>query len=211
MLNEQLQNVDSKNEIWKPVPGYEGFYEVSSIGRVRSVDHYVNSGNGRKLRKGRVLSQSISIHGYYFVHLSKINKQKSPTVHRLVALAFHPNPENKICVNHKDGVRTNNHISNLEWCTHKENTRHLFDVLGGYTHTEEAKYIISEKLKESKKKYSKPVTCIEDNLTFPSLSSAALYYDITPAAVLARIRAKKNRKETKTFVYASINNSIINE
>ena len=110
------------DEIWKPISGYEGIYEVSNLGRVRSCDRFVVYNNGRKhKRKGKVLSQSYDAQKYYKVGLCKNGKQKNFSVHRLVAQAFIPNPGNKEQVNHKDETRTNNRVENLEWATTSEN------------------------------------------------------------------------------------------
>ena len=108
-------------EIWKPVVGYEGIYEVSSFGRVRSVDRIDN--NNRK-RFGRILTQELGNTGYYRVHLCKNNIRKHTSVHRLVAQAFIPNPYNLPQVNHKDECYTNNCITNLEWCYTKYNVNY---------------------------------------------------------------------------------------
>lgn len=109
-----------KREIWKPVKGYEGFYEVSSNGRVRSLDRTVivhKSGKVyRSIRKGRMLKQWRAV-GYYHVTLSKDKKIYAPFVHKLVAEAFLENPNGYHTVNHKDENKLNNSYDNLEWCT----------------------------------------------------------------------------------------------
>ena len=102
-----------KQEEWKPIPGYEGLYEVSNYGRVRS---YKWSSNGK------ILSPCKDGSGYLFVILCKDGKAKKHcTIHRLVAEAFIPNPSNLPQVNHKDECKKNNYFGNLEWCTHKYN------------------------------------------------------------------------------------------
>lgn len=105
-------------EEWRPVVGYEGLYEVSNLGRVRSLPRW------RSHQQKLVLRCSSNNSGYQQVHLSTHNKQKSMTVHRLVAQAFIPNPENKPEINHIDGDKTNNKIDNLEWVNRKENVHH---------------------------------------------------------------------------------------
>ena len=111
-------------EIWKPIVGYEGYYEVSNLGRVRSMDKYVNTkGDSKRIRNGRVL-KGILCHNYVWVTLSKDNLKSKKRVHRLVAEAFIPNPDNLPCVNHKDENRSNNSIENLEWCTTEYNNNY---------------------------------------------------------------------------------------
>lgn len=113
-------------EIWKPVVGYEGLYEVSNKGRVRSLDREITSNcSGRlyhRLYPGKIRSQSTNGKGYMQVSLTDRNSNvKYLLVHRLVAMAFIPNPENKPYINHLDEVKDHNWAENLEWCTHYEN------------------------------------------------------------------------------------------
>lgn len=106
------------NEEWRPVVGYEGLYEVSNTGRVRSVDRYVKTCYGSyRLHKGKVLSPGIRPDGYLVVSL----QYRMFRVHRLVAQAFLPNPDNLPQVNHRDENPGNNNVDNLEWCTAKYN------------------------------------------------------------------------------------------
>lgn len=108
-------------EIWRPVKEYEGYYEVSNLGRVRSIDRYVNTkGDSKRIRNGRVL-KGILHNEYVWVTLSKDNLKSKKRVHRIVAEAFLPNPDNLPQVNHKDEDKTNNNVDNLEWCTAKYN------------------------------------------------------------------------------------------
>jgi hypothetical protein len=110
-------------EIWLSVKDYEGFYEVSNLGNVRSL-----KAPGRGNHCGRILKPAI-VDGYCVVHLSVNGKVHNRYVARLVATAFIPNPENKPTVNHKNGRdRLNNNIENLEWATVSENTQHAYDT-----------------------------------------------------------------------------------
>lgn len=118
-------------EWWMPIKNFEGFYEVSNTGKVRSLDRYVKyKSSGLKLIKGKVLKQGLAKSGYYTVSLLKNSIQKTFTIHRLVSKAFIPNPRNLAYVNHKDEVKTNNDISNLEWCTPKYNN--AYSGIGGH-------------------------------------------------------------------------------
>ena len=104
-------------EIWKDIKGFEGLYQVSNLGRVKSVCRKVNvSGKSKKIVNERILSTCVSGVGYKVVNLSKNGSVKSFSVHRLVAEAFIPNPLNLKEINHRDENRLNNVTGNLEWC-----------------------------------------------------------------------------------------------
>ena len=110
------------SEEWRPVLGYEGLYEVSNTGIVRSVDRYVKNGHSSyRLHKGKVISLLKGEYGYIQVNLYYNGKNYKKYVHRLVAEAFLPNPDNLPQINHKDEDKTNNNVTNLEWCTAKYN------------------------------------------------------------------------------------------
>lgn len=105
-------------EEWRAVPGYEGLYEVSNMGRVRSLDRMVKGGKGsNRLANGIILKPYVSSNGYPTVSLNKDGKARVVKVHRLVAMAFIPNPNNLPMINHKDECKLNNCVDNLEWCT----------------------------------------------------------------------------------------------
>ena len=118
-LHVFLQEIDYKDlpdEEWRDVVGYEGLYQVSNFGRVKSFQK----------NKVKILKSNLGIGGYLRVVLCKNEKKKNRFVHVLVAKAFITNPENKTQVNHRDGNKKNNHVSNLEWVTPKENIEHAF-------------------------------------------------------------------------------------
>lgn len=110
-----------KTESWVDIAGYESRYQVSTFGNVRSLDFRDSLG---RLRKGRVLKVQTDRCGYARVRLSLKDVKESFRVHRLVASAFLSNPKSKRTVNHKDGVKINNEVSNLEWATDSENINH---------------------------------------------------------------------------------------
>ena len=111
-------------EIWKDVVGYEGLYQVSNLGNVRSTDKYVNGKNDTKrFVKGKILKKHKNRFGYLYVHLSlgKRNHHKFSSIHRLVATAFIPKVDGKHNIDHINGKRDDNRVCNLRWCTTKEN------------------------------------------------------------------------------------------
>lgn len=114
-------------EIWKNVENYKGIYQISSKGRVKSL---------RRKRKPygylaeRILKNRPQSTGYNAVHLCKDGLVSNVNVHRLVAEAFIYNSDNKVCVNHKDGIKINNKVGNLEWCSYSENMKHAYNKLG---------------------------------------------------------------------------------
>jgi hypothetical protein len=116
-------------EIWKDIEGYEGLYQVSNKGRVKSLDRETVDKNGTVNRyKSKMLSPGQNKHGYKFCYLYKDLKRKLMPIHQLVAKGFVENKDNKPHVNHKDGIKQNNTPENLEWCTPSENIKHAYDM-----------------------------------------------------------------------------------
>lgn len=120
-------------EIWKDIKNYEGYYQISNLGNVRSVDRMVKGRyDNYYIKQGQLIvpcyNKRVNI---YEVHLKKDGQRKCCKIHRLVAEAFIPNddPMIKTTVNHKDGNRANNCVDNLEWCSYSENEKHAYSVL----------------------------------------------------------------------------------
>ena len=134
----KINNVvdDLEFEVWSVINlnniDYTGFYEVSNMGRVKSLKRVIKTKQGNNLSiYEKLLIPYLNGKEYLMLKLSKDGKQKRALVHRLVAFAFIPNPENKPQVNHKKGIKTDNRASELEWSTALENTTHYFEELGG--------------------------------------------------------------------------------
>lgn len=172
-MNDNLgKKAEKKIKEWRPVVGWESRYEVSNFGEVRSIDRYVPSKNGSKqFRPGRNLKIHIFTGSKYrYVVLSKPGYTKNALVHRLVAEAFIPNPNNLPQVNHKDGDKNNNTVENLEWCTASYNIRHAYDNgLMIYSSDEHMKHM-SEL---GRNKVCKSIICIETNEQYSSMKACA--------------------------------------
>ena len=149
-------------EVWKDVVGYEGLYQVSSMGRIKRLHYeYVDTwGTGRhRVFPEKFVSLQISTSGYYVVDLYKDCKRKRYYVHRLMAQSFIPNPNNLPCINHKDEIRTNNTVENSEWCdwqynnsygTNRERMVKTRRKNNSYVVSEETRRKISESIRRKK-------------------------------------------------------------
>lgn len=173
------------DEIWKDIPGkYLGYYQVSNLGRIRSLDREVKV--TRKNHsvvethiqhfKGKVLSQNIAAAGYLGVTISIDNHTYYPSVHSLVALAFVPNPENKPQVDHIDGNRLNNHADNLRWVTSKENHSNAISK-GQHTCQKDNPY------------KRKQIRDVDTGEIFESMQAAEDYYNIPRGRISYSIKS----------------------
>jgi hypothetical protein len=114
---------------WKDIPGYQGLYQVSNNGEVKSLKKEVKTkSNSLRTVSERILKTAVNQHGYVVINLYKEGVSKNWRVHRLVALVFCSNPNDLNVVNHIDGNKLNNHYSNLEWCTHSDNVKHAYSL-----------------------------------------------------------------------------------
>lgn len=137
-------------EVWRPIPEYEGLYEVSNMGKVRSLFRYK-----------KILKPSPNWNGYTTVELWKDHKRKRITIHRLVATCFCENPENKPFVNHLDETKTNNRADNLEWVTHIENCNYGTAIARRTAHLDYSKRRINNK--HQIEVASKPIIQLDEN------------------------------------------------
>lgn len=108
-------------EVWKDIKGYEGLYQASNLGNIKSLNY-------RNTKKEKILKGGINPSGYIIVGLHINNKRKSITAHKVIATTFIENPNNLSEINHLNGIKTDNSVNNLQWCTHKENMRHAYDT-----------------------------------------------------------------------------------
>lgn len=172
------------NEIWKDIKGYEHLYQVSTLGRVKSLPKM----KGFYKNKERILNE-IPIQGYKVVNLSKNNTVKHHLIHRLVAETFIDNPENKLFVNHINGNKSDNRINNLEWCTRSENDSHAYK-LGLRKAPTYWKGRYGENHCRSKK-----IKCVETGEVFKSIQEAQLKYKTNHISACL----KGDRKTTAGF------------
>lgn len=116
-------------EVWKDIPGYEGMYQASNTGKIKSLTRIVNSSYGSKMRiTGKIKKLYQHPNGYVYVGLSKNGETRSCRVHRLIAMAFIENKSNLSDVNHKNGKKNDNRLSNLEWCSPSQNSIHAYEM-----------------------------------------------------------------------------------
>jgi hypothetical protein len=181
----------NRNEHWKDVVGYEGYYQVSNHGNVRSVDRiiYVNRGSCsyQTEMKGHQLIIAICKHGYQYVTFSKEGKSKKFKVHRLIAIHFIPNPNNHELINHINGIRDDNRIHNIEWCDHSHNMKHKF-LIG------------NDSNEGAQNAYSKKVIQLSTGFIFDTIKEAAKAFGVHHqtlsdmiTGVIRRGRISKNR------------------
>lgn len=187
-------------EVWKDIPNHSG-YQASSLGRIRSVDRIIilKNGNERRL-KGRVLKQKQQENDYMRVSLGSVAGWR--LVHRLVAYTFIPNPENKLQVNHKDGIKFHNNIENLEWCTQSENNIHAFNM--GLTIENRRKAAERMRVLGKNTKYKmKPINVYKEGIllcSYNSIKEACEDLNLHGSNVVDCL--KGNRKSSKGFTFA---------
>lgn len=163
------------DEIWKKIPGFEEWYEVSSLGRVRSLDHKVpHSRQGQITVHGDLKSMHQDEDGYLRTSCTNNGYSSDYFVHRLVALAFLPNPHNKPTVNHKNGIKNDNRAENLEWATYQEQSDHAHQTGLRCYKTYHP---------ESKNNCRRKVKCITTGEIFETQQSAETALNLYPSAL----------------------------
>ena len=183
-----------EKEIWKDIEGFEGLYQISTYGRVKSLGRYVERVRCGKSEKSgklwineKIMSPVTCGTGYLSVALCKNSKITHKMIHRLVAIAFIPNPNNLSQVNHKDENKTNNHIDNLEWCTDLYN-KHYGTGRQRQAESLKGKYI------NSKNPNAHAVIC--EGIIYPSIKECAEHYGIKPNT-LYDVLSRTNRPYKK--------------
>ena len=175
-------------EIWKEHPLYNGIYLVSNTGKIKSVNQMIPCKSGTtRIHKGRELRQYKNESGYLCVVLSIDKKTKIKKVHRLVAETFLSNPKNKPQVNHIDCDKTNNNLSNLEWCTNSENMIHAYK---NGLRANDKKARTNEHRKQC-------VYCVELNKTYKSIKQAAEELGLYSSNIC--LCCKNNQRKTGNY------------
>lgn len=154
-------------EIWKDIIGFEGVYQISNSGRLKSLDRILTFMRLGKIdyikRKSRILNPGLNTGGYYHVKLTFGNKKEVHRVHRLVALHFLDNPDSLNIVNHIDSDKTNNRVNNLEWCTEEHNRNHARNIFNDSVYGESCKKskLTEEQVREIKRNGMQDKSCVE--------------------------------------------------
>lgn len=184
---------DLKTETWKPIKYYEGLYEVSNKGNVRSVDRHLMLGNKYCLVKGKPLKASPNSKGYLKTDLCKNGQRKLHLIHRLVAEAFISNPNNLPCIDHINTIKTDNRVENLRWCSYKENSNNPLTI----EHTR-SKEVHEKRLATKRKNQSYhcevPVYYIDEQgkkISFKSMSEAQRQTNVYKCYISRSIAKKR--------------------
>lgn len=203
--NETGFIISNMKEIWKQIPHFS-MYEVSNLSRVRSKDRITyRSQKGGKLYpfkyKGKILGCKpndwyVSVTLHYINENRKVTAKRT-TAHRLVAEAFIPNPEHKPCINHLNGIKNDNRIENLEWCTYSENNKHAYDNLG-----KKPTVLFYESIRKKVKMFDKGKYV----MTFDSITLAAKAINMSHSTVMDILKKRRKSYKEYTFKYVKCNN-----
>ena len=174
-----------EKEIWKDIENYDECYQVSNKGRIKSLSRIVKSNKPRFIND-KILTPTISQGGYFRVHL-KTKIRRVMLVHRLVAKAFIPNVDNKKEVNHIDGNKINNNLSNLEWCTRSENMKHIYRI-GLHTQV------------RGKNAAAVKVIDTSNGIILGCVTDAAIYAGLKRKTLSAMLSGQNNNKTTLIYL-----------
>lgn len=186
-------------EVWKPVAGFEGVYEISNLGNLRSLDRLVCYRKDRPAKtKGRIIKGKMDRYGYWSVTISSREKGRlSTTIHRLVAKAFIPLKEGKTQVNHINGVKTDNRVDNLEWVNNSENQKHSYRHLGRKVNINRFGGVGADAL------YKKAVKAFKDGVeigSYPTVRMAAKETGVS-LPVIFRVLSKRQSGNRKNIMF----------
>lgn len=191
--NIELKNIEG--ELWVDLPQWEGIYQISNLGRIKSLQRTKkHKSGGIQVVKARIKAQKFNKDGYLMVELCKDSKSYTRYVHRLVAQVFILNPDNKRTVNHKKGNITDNRSSELEWATHSENHKHAYRELGRVSN----KNMLG---RDGHNPKSKPVICITTGESYKSAKSAARLTGINKRSILDVCHGKQQLAKGHLFKF----------
>lgn len=193
-------------ETWKDIKGFEGMYQISSLGKVRSLDRieelrHSSGTEYKRLKKGKELTpeKGLRVEPYVVYYLKKNGKRYMKKAHRLVALAFIENNENKKVVNHKDCNPKNNAVENLEWCTHQENIKHAYDN-GRIDLSKAVESSVKNRYKRFKKVYQYTMNN-EFIREFESVKSAANHIGVDQSSLARACRGAYSNSKNYIWSY----------
>ena len=209
MTNQEfIESISLPNEEWRDVVGYEGYYMVSSFGRVMSLPRMINNCKGYRLSKHRILSPRLSSGGYYQVAFAINNDRTQPHIHKLVAEAFIPNPNNYPQADHIDCNKLNNRAENLRWCTQKMNNENPITKARRKTNI----HLTAQKIREAK---SKPVVRIsQKNENDIKIYPSATYAEIdgyNQSSISANCLRKYKQHRGYKWMYLSDYENLVNK
>ena len=223
----KINNCNIEEEIWKDIEGYEGLYQVSNWGRVKSLDRFITHKNGKKFfLRGKILKTRPDKDGYRLVSLYLNGKKKDSKVHRLVATAFIVNddPIKKTQVNHLDESKDNNHVENLEWISQEDNLNYgTGRERGGIqrrgqkiSEEEREKLRTTHKhcrvpdygIEKAREKIKKPVKCLETGAIFDSCKEAANYIGVHQSSLCDVLKGRSNTCRGMHWEYVKKENGI---
>ena len=203
MTNEEfIQSITLPGEEWRDVPGLSDVCMASSEGRIISKGRLVKSGYGTsKWKQPKIQTARPDKHGYCSVNVSRLGKSTPMLVHRLVAMAFIPNPDNKPAIDHIDGTRDNNRASNLRWCTPSEN------MLNPITRKRTSK----QSSERSRPEKYRPVVAIKDGIVVKSYQSAkfAIKDGFSDASIYQACIGKRKTYRGMIWMYLSDYESLV--